>query len=399
MSTQKTWVIETSDLQVGSTLGFELTDSDGNVLHKAGMPITERLLERLKKKGIDSVSVQGQSESEAAQASEVLFAAFPEKLIRNLQATVDNAELAINHACQQLQAQEDINVEEILDSIDRFAAQSKQDSAAAFAVLVAKYNSMPQQLLDKLVSRSTTLAMMGITTSVVMGFSEDETVDTGLVGFLHDCSLMLHPEWFEDFEAIAENPKMLAEFRNHPNESADLLQGMDGITDDVLTAITQVHEQLDGSGFPNGQSGRLIHTSARILNLADAYLNLVQPMFKKDSVLCSDAMAYLCHHASQGRFDPQIARGFISWLSMYPIGSAVELDDHSTAIVIRGNPANPMKPTVQIIGAVQRIADLSVSPRSIVGPDAKLLATAKRISKSMLDNVLWRPDMVAELAT
>jgi HD-GYP domain-containing protein (c-di-GMP phosphodiesterase class II) len=393
MRTEKTWVIDTADLQVGTTLSFDLMDSDGNVLHKANTPITDRLLERLVKKNIHSVNVQGQYDAESVSPVDVLLSSFPEESIREIQDTISEAEQVLDGIYSHLQSQTAIDYEAINKTVARFAKQAAEDSSATLAVLFARCSSMPSGQRERLIARTSAFALLGIATSVVMELDEEQIRVIGIAGFLHDCSLSLHPEWFDENRGVFANSKRLSEYRNHPMESVELLKDSEGIDEQVLQTMAQVHEQFDGSGFPLGLNARDIALSASILNLADAYLNLVQPLFKNECVLCSDAIAYICHHAAYRRFDPRVVRGLIKAISMYPIGCAVELDDESTAVVIRTNPDNPLEPTVQILGATKRVADLSVSPRSIVGTKTPHLENVTRITKSMMDDLLWRSDV------
>jgi HD-GYP domain-containing protein (c-di-GMP phosphodiesterase class II) len=330
--------------------------------------------------------------------SDTLLAAFPAEQIEKLQLIASESEEIIRAIFQQIQNNDEIEVAAILENVQQFADRAAEDASTLLAVVSTRLGHVSGVMVDDFAKRSTTLAMLGITTSVVMEQADEDTLETGLIGFLHDCSILKHPEWFAEEDGISGNSRMLADYRNHPLESAELLRGVNGVSERVLAGVAQVHEQFDGSGFPSGLSGNQLLASSRIINLADAYLNLVQPMFKKGSILWSDAIAYICYHASQRRFDPKIVRGFITGVSMYPIGSSVELDDESKAIVIRSNPTNPMEPSVQILGSVKRIADLSVSPRSIVGPDPTIANCATRITKSMMDDMLWRSDIGLEPA-
>jgi hypothetical protein len=81
---------------------------------------------------------------------------------------------------------------------------------------------------------------------------------------------------------------------------------------------------------------------------------------------------------------------------MYPIGSAVELDDQSIAVVIQGNAVNPLEPTVRILGGSNKVVDLSDSERFIMGASRKHNDSFGRIEKFMMDDVLWRDDLLVE---
>ena len=160
--------------------------------------------------------------------------------------------------------------------------------------------------------------------------------------------------------------------------------------------IRQVHEQCDGSGFPNGLSRKDIQMASRVLNISDAYISLVQSPFRAQPYVASDAIAYLCHQSTLQRFDPHVFFAFVRGLSMYPIGSAVELDDQSIAVVIKGNAVNPLEPTVRILGGSNDVVDLSDSERFIMGTSRKHNDLFGRIEKFMMDDVLWRDDLLAE---
>ena len=161
----------------------------------------------------------------------------------------------------------------------------------ALPVLGRRTTTVSPEIAAKLTSRSTLMALMGVAASVVMAKTEADCIDVGMAGLLHDSSLLLHPEWFGDVGGLNGNTKFPSQFRNHSIESAEILTGVDGIREQVLTIISQVHEQCDGSGYPNGLVASEIHHSAKILNTADAYLNLVQPCFHNNRFPPADALA------------------------------------------------------------------------------------------------------------
>jgi HD-GYP domain-containing protein (c-di-GMP phosphodiesterase class II) len=65
-------------------------------------------------------------------------------------------------------------------------------------------------------------------------------------------------------------------FLNHPILSVELLQSMieDGLVD--KDAILEHHENLDGTGYPNGLNWEKISLSGRILRLADSFASMIR---------------------------------------------------------------------------------------------------------------------------
>jgi HD-GYP domain-containing protein (c-di-GMP phosphodiesterase class II) len=398
MSTsEEAWVLQTAELVVGSTLSFDLNDSEGLVLHKAGTPISARLIERLQKKNVHSVTVKGRA-AQAIDQDAILLSHFDSAIVAEMTQIVSESETALQKFAEGLRQGQSGNVVELERNVNRFVEQAILDSSAAFAVLGRRTKSVSPEIAAKVASRSTLIALTGVTTSVVMARTDADCIEIGMAGLLHDSSLLLHPEWFDETGGLNGNTKLLAEFQRHPIESAEAIEGTDGISDQVLAIISQVHEQCDGSGYPNGLMASEIHQSAKILNTADAYLNLVQPFFNNHRYPPADALAYLCHNAIAGRFDSQVIRGFIMGMSIYPIGSIVELDDESIAMVVRSNIGKPMEPFVQLLNEKAKPIDLSKSNRTIVCPNLKEDPSVRRITKSMMDEILWHSDLGLEPA-
>ena len=391
MDLHETWVLQTADLVVGSTLSFDLNDAKGAILHKSGTPISERLLDLLKKKGIRSVTVKGHLPKSDSLTS-VLLSHYDSVKIERFDRVLAECEASLSQFLLNVEQNRSGDTAELISQVNRFMAQAKEDSSAALAVLSCRIQSSPPELIEKITSRSTTLALMGVTTGVLMGLSEEDCFEVGIAGVLHDCSLLLHPEWFRAC-ALMGDSKEIKKFRNHPIESMELLGDAAGLGDQVLATIGQIHEQFDGSGFPYGLSGEQSSISARVLNAADAYLNLVLPLFQTNRIVPADALAILCHNAAKRRFDPQVVRSLIMGMAIYPIGSIVELDDQSEAIVVESNSKNAMKPIVRHLNEGNGATDLSKSPRSIVGPSTRGDASKVRVAKSSLNEALWRYDL------
>jgi two-component system response regulator RpfG len=73
------------------------------------------------------------------------------------------------------------------------------------------------------------------------------------------------------------------------------------------------HERFDGSGYPNGISGKDIPLVARIVAVADVYDALVSPRPYKPAWSIADAQDYLHKHAGS-QFDPICVEAFFERL-------------------------------------------------------------------------------------
>lgn len=105
-----------------------------------------------------------------------------------------------------------------------------------------------------------------------------------------------------------------------------------------------------------------------------------------------DALGYLCFHTIKGKFSREALHLLTKCLSMYPIGSAVELDDRSTAVVVRVNSESPLKPIVRLLHPGHLEINLGESNRFISGPYLSGDSRKERLSKARMHEVLWKTD-------
>jgi HD-GYP domain-containing protein (c-di-GMP phosphodiesterase class II) len=105
-----------------------------------------------------------------------------------------------------------------------------------------------------------------------LGLSADEVRELAYVGRVHDVGKIFIPERVLNHEG----PLPEDEFhylRMHPRVGAEILSTLPS-SDSLQKAIACHHERLDGSGYPEGLKGEEIPLWARIVGIADAFVNL-----------------------------------------------------------------------------------------------------------------------------
>lgn len=394
---EQTWVIQTADLQEGTVLSFDLQDANGNILHKAGMPISDRLKARLAANGITSVTIRGSSEAAPDKVESVLIDSFNPALIEALNQSLDAAHSAIQNVISALASHQEFKADEAVDGVGSFIDNAKKDVSAALAVLITHHSQTGTEFIEQLSERSTKLSLLAVTTALVQGQSEEFAFEVGLAGLMHDCSLILHPGVLARSADGGTSVADMESYKRHPLDSAELLNGAHGFSPKVIEAITQVHEQADGSGFPRGlRLNQMLYHSV-ILNAADAYLSLTDESANKRFVQ-SDAMAYMINHAAKGRFCPKTIQAMLRGMSIYPVGTVVLLDDNTKAVVVKSNSESPMQPVVRTLNMSKQRIDLLQSKRTILGPFTDGTTGFARIRKSQINEVFWRTDIQSHSA-
>ena len=154
----------------------------------------------------------------------------------------------------------------------------------------------------------------------------------------------------------------------------------------VLQAIRQHHELIDGTGFPFKLADNRICVAARIIGVTQAFLALTSPMDGSEGFLPADSVAYLIHHALEGRFCLRVMRAFVYATSIYPQGSMVELADRRMATVLRCVGKDLMRPIVQIDG---QAFDLRESHVRIAHPAPIPSVRQRRLPTRLLNEIVW----------
>ena len=245
-----------------------------------------------------------------------------------------------------------------------------------------------------LIRRSSALSALSCVIATELGLSHEECLKVGLAGLLHD--IALYPAILARMQDAFDRPEeKQAVIIRHAQFANDLLTARGGVQDLVRIIINQVHEQMDGSGYPRGMLGHLINSLARIINIADAFLTLVAAHSNQPGYVAGDAIPFMLHHTSRGVFDCNVMRAFLRCLTIYGIGSTVVLDDDRDAVVLRSSPQNPLKPQVVIADDTHpsgvTTLDLEAAGVSITGPSRDHRHSNRgRLPRSKMDNLLWQ---------
>lgn len=113
-------------------------------------------------------------------------------------------------------------------------------------------------------------------------------------------------------------PEERSQLEKHVDYARDALEGID-FGHPVLEAITQMHERMDGSGYPHGLSGDAIDMDGRILAVAGTFCALLRPRSYRQARNEEQAMNIL----SSPQYDPQVVEALRAYLQT-PEGHAFQ---------------------------------------------------------------------------
>ncbi len=237
-------------------------------------------------------------------------------------------------------------------------------------------------------------AMLATSMGAIMGFSRDALLELGCGCLLHDVGMLMIPSHLLLASGVSSAADRI-EIQKHPIYSANLIQDRRDVPQGARHIVYQMHERMNGSGYPRGRSGQQIHPMARVAAVADTFLSLASPRPFRAALHPYAAVERILYAARQGLFDPRAVRALLHTISLFPIGSYVTLSNGQLAQVLRANREDFARPKVQILDllgmSASAVIDLreerklivistadppAFSPAVTTVPSAELLAAA-----------------------
>jgi HD-GYP domain-containing protein (c-di-GMP phosphodiesterase class II) len=106
---------------------------------------------------------------------------------------------------------------------------------------------------------------------------------------------------------------------------------------------------MDGSGYPQGLTGDRIHRISRIVAVADVYDALLADRPWRAALLPYKAMEVVLLLVNEGKLDGEVVRAFLETVSLFPLGSWVELTDDRLGRVVAANRGEHTRPVVAML--------------------------------------------------
>ncbi len=190
-------------------------------------------------------------------------------------------------------------------------------------------------------------AMLAMSVGTTLGLKRDQLVELGIGCLVHDAGMRFIPQELVHADRKLTEIEFL-EITKHPIITFDLLKDTFDVPTGSRMVAYQMHERLNGTGYPRQRHGTQIHPLARIAMVADTFVAMVSPRPYRVGMLPYKVMQYMLLAVKHGLFDADVVRGLLQTTSLFPIGSYVELNDGRRARVVRAHRELFNKPVVEI---------------------------------------------------
>lgn len=204
---------------------------------------------------------------------------------------------------------------------------------------------LSSQLKNYIVVHTAKTAILSLAIGMQMKLPPHKLIELGMAALLHEIGMIrLPPQLYMSNRILTPEEKRA--ITAHPIIGYKILKTFSFPVTVCLTVLEH-HEHIDGTGYPRQLSGDRISLPARILAVAGSYAALVSKRPYREGKDGHTSLLDLLR-GKNTHYDENVLRVLILVVSLYPIGTYVQLVNGSKGVVIEPNLENPRYPLVKI---------------------------------------------------
>lgn len=195
--------------------------------------------------------------------------------------------------------------QDVISQIRKSISSDNQQLIGAFKGLLSTISAK-----DKYThAHSERVSSYAVMIGKAMNLSLDEISVLEYAGLLHDIGKIEIPKTvLNKKDCLTDDEKII--IQQHPIFSENILEPLEDI-DNLIDYVRHHHEKFDGSGYPDGLSGKEISLGARILCVADSFDAMISERPYSRRKTTEEALMELKQHSGT-QFDPEIVDIFSS---------------------------------------------------------------------------------------
>lgn len=305
-------------LELGMLIALPVYDNRGRILINSYNELSEKYMQRINQWGLQGIYIEDDYSSDV-EIQDIISEELRNKAIRALKR-MD------------------------LDSCVRI---SKEIVAQLLRNSSWDYGLIDIRSFDEYIYRhSVQVAVLSTVIGLGLGYKTADLADLCLAGLLSDIGMM---EVAEEYATSEEDLSYLdfANIKLHPKVAVRILEKRKDIKMTTKMGVLQHHENIDGSGYPEGRKGDRVHRFARIIHVADTYDALISKRPFRKCYTYTEAVEYLMGGCNT-MFDKEIVMQFIRSVPVYPKGYPVCLSDGREGFVLRNRKGYPLRPVIRV---------------------------------------------------
>ncbi len=205
-----------------------------------------------------------------------------------------------------------------------------------------------------LIAHITNNVILSVAFGRSLGLNKNDLLDLGMCAFGHDFGMAEYIPLFQKVHELTEEENKV--IQNHPLKSAEMFKSL--FPEKIINGILDIHECVNGQGYPSGKTDQDISPLAKIVSVCDIFIALTHPRNYRQEYTPYEAMKVIIRK-NETVFDRRVVKKFLEFISIYPVGSLVYLNTGETALVISSNPGLPTRSIIQVLLSAKREVEAS----------------------------------------
>ncbi len=196
-------------------------------------------------------------------------------------------------------------------------------------------------------AHSVNVAVLSCIIGFGMNLNDEALEQLVMAGLLHDLGKLVIPQEILNKKGRL-TPDEYEVMKTHSTLSYEIIKERWDISAQVKAAVLYHHENVDGSGYPDGIESENMTIFTKILHVADVYDALVSRRPYKAPYSPYEACEYLMG-AGGIMFDPKVVEVLLLYVPFYPKGTQVRLSDGRDAIIVENSGKRNLRPLLRLM--------------------------------------------------
>lgn len=320
-----------------TVIGKTLYDSDGRVLVRAGMVLSERIIFKIKDLNILSIYIIDEFSSD--EIEDIIKPELRQKAILTIKEAFSNINrLTVADKFSKKESVYFNNIESMAEDLIENVLNNK-------SVLLSLIDI--RSMDNYIYSHSVNVAVISLVLGIALKLPKRQLQYLCIGALLHDVGKTFIPKeiLMKEEELTDEEVTILDQ---HPILGYKYLSDSYNLSANSKIITLQHHERPDGLGYPNKLANDEINTLSKIVSIANAYDSLSTGRPNKRAMFPSDVLEYLMSNAGK-KFDYEIVNIFCKIVIPFSKGTLVDLSNGDIAVVQETIPNFPLRPIVKIL--------------------------------------------------
>lgn len=314
------------------------------MLLPADLPITEGLIEKLRKWGYKEILSSGIIHTAVPGSIEASLKNKERELEsrRTILYFFSNFTKFIQKTYEVFNSEEQLNLDSIIEQVKSTILMLKD-----YRPFMLQLSSLMAKGIDYLYTHSARATIIALTIGNDLKLPNFRLIELGIAAILHEVGMMKIPRHIVNKTGgLTEREKKY--INTHPIIGLKMLQNYSRehstmINQEILLAVSQHHERCNKSGYPQGLGGQSITQFAKILAVACSYEAQISSRPFRESGESHIVILKMLKD-THSLYDEKIITALLNSISLFALGSYVRLKNRSIGVIvdIGDNPRYPI---------------------------------------------------------